>query len=72
VKHMGGSMPNMYAFLDKKKTKYQSPMTEVEGKIDNQPISVLVDSRDIHSYIKSNIVEIFHLQSKRPNESWLV
>jgi hypothetical protein len=38
VEDMGGSMPRIYASLDNKKTRYQSPMIEVEGKIDNQPI----------------------------------
>ena len=47
-------------------------MIEVEGKIDNQPISILIDSGGNHSYINSNIVERFHLLSSRDNKSWLV
>jgi hypothetical protein len=35
VEDMGGSMPRIYASLDNKKEEYQSPMIEVEGKIDN-------------------------------------
>jgi hypothetical protein len=34
---MGGNMPRIYVSLDKKKSEYQSPMIEVEGKIDNHP-----------------------------------
>jgi hypothetical protein len=45
---------------------------EVEGKIDNQPIAFLIDSRAIHSYINSNIVERFHLQRSKHKKSWLV
>jgi hypothetical protein len=45
---------------------------EVEGKIDNQPITILIDSRSIHSYINSNIVEIFHLQRSKHKKSWSV
>jgi hypothetical protein len=62
VEDMGGSMPSIYATLDNKKDEYQSTMIEVEGKIDNQPISILIDYVAIHSYINVNIVEIFHLK----------
>jgi hypothetical protein len=47
-------------------------MIEVEGKIDNQPISILIDSGAIHSYINSNIIKIFHLQRSKNNKSLLV
>jgi hypothetical protein len=44
-------------------------MIEVEGKIDNQPIDILIDYGAIHSYIHSNIVEIFHLQRSKHTKS---
>jgi acyl-ACP thioesterase len=44
----------------------------VKGKIDNQPIVILNDSGAIHSYIKSNIIEIFPLQRSKHKKSWLV
>jgi len=47
-------------------------MIEVEGKIHNQPIVVLIDFGSSHSYINSNIVERFHLQRSKKNKSWLV
>jgi hypothetical protein len=47
-------------------------MIEVEGKIDNHPIEILIDSGASHSYINSNIVEIFHLQRSKHKKSWLV
>jgi len=59
---MGRSMPRIYASLDNKQQKYQSHMIEVEGKINNQPISFLIYFGGIHSYIDLNIVKIFHLQ----------
>jgi hypothetical protein len=65
-------MPRIYVALDNKQTKYQSPMIEVEGKINNQPITILIDSRAIHIYIKSNIIERFHLQRSKHKKSWLV
>ena len=47
-------------------------MIEVEGKIDNYPIQILIYSRAIHSYIKSNIVERFHLQRSNHKKYLLV
>jgi hypothetical protein len=45
---------------------------EVEGNIDNQPITILIDYGASHSYINSNIVEIFHLQRSKHKKFWLV
>jgi hypothetical protein len=72
VEDMGRSMPRIYAALDNKQVEYQSPMIEVEGKIDNQPIEILIDSVASHSYINANIVERFHLQRSKHKKSWLV
>jgi hypothetical protein len=44
-------------------------MIEVEGKINNHPVAILIDSQASHSYINSNIVEIFHLQKSKHNKS---
>jgi hypothetical protein len=57
LEYMGRNMPRIYATLENKQAKYQSPMIEVEGKIDSQPIVILIDYGASHSYIKSNIVE---------------
>jgi hypothetical protein len=39
---------------------------------DNLPITILIYYGDSHSYINSNIVEIFHLQRSKHNKCWLV
>jgi hypothetical protein len=72
VENMGGSMPRIYASLGNKQVEYQSPVIEVEGKIDNHPIAILIDFVAIHSYINSNIIEIFHLQRSKHKKYWLV
>jgi hypothetical protein len=59
VQDMGGSMSSIYATLDNKQEKYQSSIIEVEGKIDNYPIAILIDSGAIHSYINPNIIDYF-------------
>jgi hypothetical protein len=65
MEDMGGSMPRIYASLDNKQAEYQSPMIEVEGNIDNQPITILIDYGASDSYINSNIIKRFHLQRSR-------
>ena len=42
---MGRIMPMIYAALDNRQAYYQSNMIEVKGNIDNQSISILIDSR---------------------------
>jgi hypothetical protein len=44
----------------------------VEGKIDNQPITILIDYEASHSYINANIVERFYLQRSKHKKSGLV
>jgi hypothetical protein len=71
MEDMGGSMIMIYVVLDNLTEKYQSPMIEVEGKINNHPITILIDFLDSHSYINSNIIEIFHLWRSKHNKYWL-
>jgi hypothetical protein len=61
IDYMGGTMPRIYTALDNKKEQYRSPMIEIEGKIDNCPIVILIDVGASHSYINYNIVERFQL-----------
>jgi hypothetical protein len=72
VEDMGMSISRIYATLDNKQVEYQSPMIEVEGKINNEPITILIDSRASHTYINANIAERFHLQRSKHKKSWLV
>ena len=44
VEDMGRSVPRIYAALDNKQAEYQSHMIEVEGMINNQTITILIDS----------------------------
>ena len=47
-------------------------MIEVEGMINNQTISILIDSGAIHSYIDPKMVESFHFPRSKHGKSWLV
>jgi len=69
---MGRSIPRIYAALDNNKVEFRSQMIEVEGKIDDPLISILIDLGASHSYIDHNLVERFHLQRSKHGNSWLV
>ena len=47
-------------------------MIEVEGKINDQPIAILIDSRAIHIYLDPKMVEIFQLLRCNLGKPWLV
>jgi hypothetical protein len=72
IEDMGISMPRIYAALDNKEAEFESHMIEVEGKINDQPISIFIDSRYIHNYIDHKMVERFHLTRSELGETWLV
>jgi hypothetical protein len=55
----------IYASLDDRHEKYQSNMIEVEGKIINQRVPILIDSGEIHCYIYPKIVDRLHLEKRK-------
>jgi hypothetical protein len=72
VEDMGRNVPRIYASLDNKQAEYQSHMIEVEGMINNQTISILIDSGASHSYIDPNMMESFHFPRRNHGKYWLV
>jgi hypothetical protein len=72
VEDMLKSMPRIYAALNNRQEDYQSHMIEVEGKIENHPIVILIDSRVSHSYIDRKLIEIFKLNKFKHENYWLV
>jgi hypothetical protein len=61
MENMGSRMPRIYTALEKKQAEYQLHMIEVEGMINNQPFTILIDSGASHSYIDPRVVESLHL-----------
>jgi hypothetical protein len=47
-------------------------MIEVEGIINNQTITILIDSGAIQSYIDPKMVESFHLPRSKHEKYWLL
>jgi predicted aspartyl protease len=72
VEDMGRNVPRIYAALNNKQAEYQSHMIEVEGMINNQTISILIDSGASHSYIDPKMVESLHLPRSKHGKYWLV
>jgi hypothetical protein len=72
VEEMGRRVPRFYIALDNKKAKYQSHMIEVEGMINNQPTTILIDSGASHSYIDPRMVGNLHLPGTKHGKSRLV
>ena len=72
VEEMGRNVPRIYAALDNKQVEFQSHMIEVEGKINNQTIVILIDSGASHSYMDPKMVERLHLPRRKLGKSWLV
>jgi hypothetical protein len=69
---MGRNVPRIYAALDNKQVEFQSHMIEVEGKINNQTIAILIGSGGSHIYVDPNIVERFHFPRSKIGKYWLV
>jgi hypothetical protein len=65
-------MGRIYATLDDQKEKYQFDMIEVEIKILNHLIVILIDSGGIHGYIDPIIVDRLHLEKSKLGKSNLV
>jgi hypothetical protein len=72
VEYVGEIMERIYVNLGNGEADSQSHIIEVECKIDNQPIAILIDYAVGHCYIDPNIVEIFKLKKCENEKSWLV
>jgi hypothetical protein len=72
VEDVGKNIPRIYLALGNRHVDYRSNMIEVEGKIANHPIAILIDSEASHRYIAPNLVERFHLKRSKHEKSCLV
>jgi hypothetical protein len=71
VEDMGRNVPRIYATLDNK-DEFKSHMNEVDGKINDQHIAILIDSGAIHSYLYPKMVERFHFPRSNLGKPWFV
>ena len=66
------SIPHIYATLDKKQAKHQASINEMDDKLCDQVIFILIDPGSNYSYISPNLVNKFGLSMELHVESWLV
>ena len=57
VGDLARTMPRINAALENRQADYQTSMVEVEGKINQTPISILIDPGASLSFISPNLVE---------------
>ena len=62
----------IYSALDGRQTDHQSTMVEIEGKILNTSISILIDPNAFRSYVSPKIVDICKLGNVNHDKTWLV
>jgi hypothetical protein len=65
-------MHRINAAIDGRQANHQSSVVEIEGKINDTQISVLIDPRAMLSYITPDIVESNELKKLKHTKSWLV
>jgi hypothetical protein len=56
IEDIGINVPRIYAIVENKQEEFQSHVVEAKSKIKNQPISILIDSGDSHSYLATKMV----------------
>ena len=66
------SMPRICVALENRQVEHQNSMVEIEGMINNQPVSILIDPGAILSYISPRIVELCKSAPEKFDKSWLV
>ena len=66
------TMPKINTTLENKQVDYQTSMVEVEGKMNQTPISILIDPGAILCYISLDLVQKCKLSVEKFAKSWLV
>ena len=64
--------PQVYATLDGQHKYHQATMLEIEGKILNNYISILIDPGACRSYVSPKIVDECKLGKVKHDKPWLV
>jgi hypothetical protein len=69
---MGKSLHRINATIDGRQDDHHSSVVEIEGKIHDTRISVLIDPGATLSYITPDVVELNKLKKQKHAKSWLV
>ena len=66
------TMPRIKAVLENRETDYHTSMVEVEGMLNQKPISILIDLGASLIYVSPSLVEKSKLPRDKFTKSWLV
>ena len=66
------NIPTISATLENQQAEHQATMVEMEGKIADQSVTVLIDLGASLSYISPQVVEKCNLKTEKFQQSWLV
>ena len=69
---VGQSIPWIYTALDNRQTDHLTSIIEMEGKICDQVVSILIDPRSNDIYVNLDVVDKCGLCKEVHAESWLV
>ena len=72
VGDVGQGIPRIYASLDNKQVDQHAYIIEMEGKICDQVVSILIDPGSNYSYISPDLVDKGCLSKEVHLQSWLV
>ena len=62
----------IYASLDGRQEDHQDTMVEIEGKVSNTSISILIDCDYCQIYVSTKIVDVYKIENVKHNKPWLV
>ena len=72
VGDVGHNIPKIYTIVENKQVDHQASIIEMDGKICDQVVSILIDPGSHYSYINHDLVDKCGLRTKMHAESWLV
>ena len=65
-------MPRINVALENRQADYETSMVEVEGNLNQTPISILIDPGSSLNYISPDLVAKWNLSIEKYENSWLV
>jgi len=69
---VGQSIPHIYATMENEQEKHQESIIEMDCKLCDQFISILIDHGSNYSYVSPDLVDNCGLNKELHAKSWLV
>ena len=69
---MARNIPSISAALENRQAEHRATRVEIEGKIADQSVTVLIDPGASLSYISPQVVEKCNIKTEKFQQSWLV